>query len=99
MDLTARIQRLEETAGATEDALTGLSRSVGDLAKAVEGLTVALKGPDHRPEEGVIWQVRHLDQRRRVLDKVLVALLTAFAIAAGGFLFRMSWIVQAAKLP
>ena len=48
---------------------------------------------------GVAESVRSLVERRRFFDKVVLACVTAAAIGLLGFLMRLSWWVQSAKLP
>ena len=84
-DLIAeRVEKLETTSKTT--------------SAAVDELRVALCGPPGKPEDGALWKVARHDSNWKVVMKVYVTLLTAVAIGLAGWVAKISWMVQSAKV-
>lgn len=88
-----RLYIAEERAAAAEQAVTSigiqnanLSEKIDRLAAAVDGLTDALKGPEHRLEDGIAWKVADLYGWKKIFVRVGISVLTASLIGA------LAWI-------
>lgn len=78
----------------TERRLLSAEADVLDLIAAVRELTEAIRGPSNAPEHGLSWKVAQLDSRRRVLDKVALAIITAGGIGLAGFIWQLGHLVK-----
>jgi hypothetical protein len=77
-----------------ERRLSTAETDVSELASAVRELTDAIRGPANRPEDGLLWKVAHLDSRRRVMDKIALAVVTAGGIGLAGFIWQLGHLVK-----
>lgn len=91
LNLNERVMILDAHADRAFEALEKLSNTVDSILELING-------PQGKPEEGLLHKMYLLDQRRRQQDKLAFLIISTIAVALLGFLLRISWIVQGAKL-
>lgn len=91
MTMNERVMVLDAHADRAFEAIEKLSNNVDSILEIING-------PNGKPEDGLLSKMYVLDQRRRNWDRVVFACATALAVALIGFLARISFLVQAAKI-